>query len=785
MRVKIGLKIWLISSIVIASTFTNLLAQNCNNLIFGTVKDAQTREILPGAGVTIKELNQFVLVEDDSHYHFNQLCSGKYTILISYIGYQPKEIKFEIKKTATEINVFLTPVSSQLSQVNVQGQVALHKPLQTQSQLKGKDLELLQGLSLGEALKAIPGLSSIQTGPSISKPVIHGLHSNRVLIYNNGVRLEGQQWGSEHAPEIDPFIANQITVVKGAASVLYGSDALGGVILVEPYPLEFNKKLTGQVNLVGMSNNGQGAVATMVESSLGKNSNFSWRLQSTFKIAGNSKTPDYYMRNTGFNERNAALTLGYRHSKLNAELYLSTFNTKLGIFSGSHIGSTTDLINAIKQAQPLEVYQSNLNYNIDRPYQNVSHNLLKLKMSYPVGDFGILHAQYSNQQNNREEYDMVRLSALKSYQLKFDLNTQNAEIFLDHNLTSNIQGKVGLQGIYQQNYYDGRYLIPFFTSYNGGVFLLEKWTKNKFSLEGGLRYDYKYMQARLRQNVLDDKSPEIQPKFNFDQVSATLGAAYQILPDVKWSNTLAKAWRPPAINELFSFGVHHGSASFEKGDRNLKEESSINFTSGISKTNGKLTGEISAYLNHIDNYIYLKPALLPVLTIRGAFPAFNYVQVNARFTGADFLTQYQFNKFFKTAIKYSLVRAYNLANNKHLEFIPPDKLSLILQANLNDSKKIKNTSIDFTINHYAKQWRVLPSQDYAPTPNAAILLNIDLSSQINIGKSHFNLSLSCLNTFNTRYRDYLNRFRYYTDETGRNFIVRLQIPIGKGLPNKI
>lgn len=783
--VHLNCKTLLIASIIVANAFTYALAQNCNNLIFGTIKDAKTKEILPGASIAIKENNQFSVVDEDSHYHFNQLCKGNtYTLQINFLGYQQKQIEVEIKKTATEINVFLSPVASQLAEVNVQAQAAIHKPLQTQSQLKGKELELSRGLSLGEALKAIPGLSSIQTGPSISKPVIHGLHSNRVLIYNAGVRLEGQQWGSEHAPEIDPFIANQITVIKGAASVLYGSDALGGVILVEPSPLDFNKKLTGQVNVVGMSNNGQGAIATMLESAIGKNNNFCWRIQSTYKVAGNAKTPNYYMQNTGFNEKNAALTFAYRSAKLNAELFASTFNTKLGIFTGSHIGSTTDLDSAIARNEPLAIYQSNLNYTIDRPYQNVSHNLVKFKMSYLLRDFGILHAQYSNQQNNREEYDVVRGSVDKGYQLKFDLNTQNIELFLDHNVTPNIQGKVGVQGMYQQNYYAGRDLIPFFTSYNGGIFLIEKYTKNKLSLEGGLRYDYKYMQARVRLNRKDSKSPEIQPEFNFDQVTATLGAAYQILPDVKWSSTLAKAWRPPAINELFSNGVHHGSASFEKGDINLKQESSLNLTTGISKTNGKLTGEISGYINHIDNYIYLKPDLLPVLTVRGAFPAFNYVQVNARFTGADFLTQYQFNKFFKTGVKYSLVRAYNLANNKHLEFIPPDKISLILQASLNDSKKIKNTGIAITINHFAKQWRVLPAQDFAPTPNAATLLNIDLSSQIHIGKNQFNLSLSCLNTLNTQYRDYLNRFRYYVDETGRNFILRLQVPIGKGL-NKI
>lgn len=785
MEVNTRLKIWLILNIVFATKLNTAIAQTCNNLIFGTIKDAKTKEILPSASISLKELGQFSLVEEDSHYHFNKLCRGKYTLQVSFVGYQTKDISFEIKKPATEINIFLLPIASQLLQVNVQGYAALHKPLQTQSQLKGKDLELSQGLSLGEALKTIPGLNSIQTGPSISKPIIHGLHSNRVLIYNNGVRLEGQQWGSEHAPEIDAFIANKITVVKGAASVLYGSDAIGGVILVEPKALEFNNNLKGNISLVGMSNNGQGAISAMVEKAIGKNSNFAWRLQSTLKIAGNSKTPDYYMQNTGFNEKNAVLTFAYRKQKLNAQLFLSTFNTKLGIFTGSHLGSTTDLNNAINQPKPLAIYQSNLNYKIDRPYQNVNHNLIKLKLSYPLGDIGMLHGKYSNQQNNRKEYDLVRGSVNKVYDLKFDLNTQNAEIYFDHSFTPNWQGNIGVQGMYQQNYYDGRYLIPYFTSYNAGVFLIEKYTKNKLSVEGGLRYDYKYMQARLRINTKDDKSPEIQPKFNFDQVSATLGASFQINPSIKWSSTFAKAWRPPAINELFSDGVHHSSASYEKGDINLKEESSINFTSGISKTNGKLNGEISAYVNHIDNYIYLKPNLLKVLTVRGAFPAFNYVQVNARFTGADFLTQYQFNRFLKSSIKYSFVRAYNLANNNHLEFIPPDKLSLNLQVKLNDTKKIKNTNLEVTLNRFAKQWRVLPSQDFAATPNAATLVNVDLSNRIFWGKNYFNISISCINTFNTRYRDYLNRFRYFADETGRNFILRLQIPLGNGLSKKI
>jgi iron complex outermembrane receptor protein len=278
--------------------------------------------------------------------------------------------------------------------------------------------------------------------------------------------------------------------------------------------------------------------------------------------------------------------------------------------------------------------------------------------------------------------------------------------------------------------------------------------------------------------VYDNNSPEIKPEFNFNQLSGTLGISYNLTEKYRLSTTIAKAWRPPAINELFSNGVHHGSASFEKGDRNLQEESSLNLTAGISKTGSRLTGEASVYLNHINNYIYLKPDLVPVLTVRGAFPSFQYVQVDARFTGADFLSSYQFNRTLNARIKYSFVRAYEMGSHKHLEFIPSDKLSLTAGFNLPDYKILKNSSIELTGSHTAKQWRVKREQDYAPTPEAYTLFNIDLSTHISISGNQASISFSCWNVFNTAYRDYLNRFRYYTDDTGKNFIIRLQLPFG-------
>lgn len=757
---------------------TTVLAQECDRMLYGAIKDKVTGAILPGASLKLKETGQTITADNDGHYHFGALCSGRYTLVASFTGYRKDSVSVVLSRSR-DLVFSLLPDVKQLSNVSIVGTRVGEKPLQSEAKLAGKALDLSRGESLAEALKRIPGMSTIQTGPSISKPVIHGLHSNRVLIYNAGVRQEGQQWGSEHAPEIDPFIASQITVVKGAASVMYGADALGGVILVDPAPLNYRPGTGGRINLVGMSNNGLGALSAMLEGSPTHNPGFSWRLQGTLKIAGNSKTPDYYLRNTGFNEANGSLQVGYRNAGFNADLYASTFNSKLGIFTGSHNGSTTDLLNAIARREPLESNQSTLNYDIDRPYQLIRHQVIKLRSGYQVGNLGKLNLQYSFQRNNREEYDLVRKSNEGNYQLKFDLTTQALDFYLDHRPFLGLTGRVGVSNLFQQNFYDGRYLVPFFDSYNGGLFLIEKKSWQRWELEAGLRYDYKWMRARLRENVFDSNSPEIRPEFSFNQVSGTFGSAYQLGKGYRLNATLAKAWRPPAINELFSNGVHHGSATFEKGNRDLLEESSVGLNAGLSRQTGRLTGDVSLYYNRINRYIYLKPSLAPVLTIRGAFPAFEYVQVDARFSGADILAAWQFSDRLSLTGKYARVRAFNTATHKHLEFIPADRISGIVGIGLPETKKLKNSALDVTVQYSAKQSRITPDQDFAPVPAAYTLVHADLSGSLALGNHRWNVSLSAQNLLNARYRDYLNRFRYYADDVGRNIVFRVQIPFGK------
>ncbi|MFC5283161.1 TonB-dependent receptor [Pedobacter alpinus] len=755
--------------IALLSFSQQLYSQNCNYTFFGNVYDNQTKTLLPGAFIKLAEKNLQTVTDYEGHFHFENLCAGDYTVEISFLGYQKVIRKITIAKNL-ELNFFLKMDDNALNEVVITEKKIIETPTQTRSVLTGINLELTKGASLGEALKKIPGLTSLQTGPSISKPAIHGMHSNRVLIYNAGVRQEGQQWGVEHAPEIDPLIADQIIVLKGASAVAYGSDAIAGVILVEPKPLQYQSGFNGEVNLVGGSNNGQALFNTRVENS---SKNWSWRAYLTSQIAGNAKTPDYYLDNTGFQQFNGAVMAGYQKNKFGFEVYASNFITKIGVFSGAQIGSTTDLQNAINGTRPLP--DADFGYEIDRPYQQVSHSILKLK-AFKLVNMGKLELQYSFQQNNREEYDQIRASQSKSYQLRFELSTHNLDFHLDHSLSKNIKGKIGYNAIFQQNFYDGRYLVPFFNSLANGVYATEKYVGNKFEIEAGLRFDYKYMVARLRENPNVSTSPEIRPEFNFSQFSASLGGNYQIGSAVLANFTFSKGWRPPSINELFSFGTHQGSGTFEIGDRNLKEESALNFATGLKKEQGKFTFDVNAYLNLIDNYIYLKPGTELILTSRGAYPTFNYKQVNARFTGIDFLAGTEIVNSVELQAKYSMVRAIDRAKDTFLEFIPADQYGLSAIWNIEKIGKLHNSTVNFGLTHTNRQNRVLQSQDYAATPPAYTLFSADVSTKITLFKKEVGFSLTVQNLTNLAYRNYLNRFRYFADEQGRNFIFRIKIP---------
>lgn len=764
---------------------------HCDCFIHGVVLDNTTKQPIVGAVVFIKEQNKGTTTDINGHYHIANLCQGTYTIIGRIVGYQEKTYTIKLVHEA-EQEIKLSEGELHLANIDIKAE-KIDNLTQTKNVLENAALDQTRGQSLGETLKQISGVTTLQTGSSIAKPVIHGMHSNRVLIMNNGVRQEGQQWGSEHAPEIDPFVAKKITVLKGAAGVRYGSDAIAGVIMLEPEVLPDSTKIGGEINTVFFTNGNQIVTSGILEGGLrpkraSSPQSFGYRVQGTFKRGGDISTPNYRLANTGVSEINFSIGANYKRHNWQSEVFFSQFNTQIGVFAGSHIGNVTDLIEAIKRSNPLSIYTpETFTYTIGRPYQDVQHNLLKLKSIYQLQS-GKLSLTLGRQYNYRKEVDILRGD--KNLVQLFQLTTYTGELLFEHKpLFKLLTGSMGVNANFQQNLTTGTLreprsstvLIPNFQNWTGGAFLIERIVKSQWEIEGGLRYDFRnldvYRIPRGQQSMV--KSNKQNENF-----TGTFG--FNFRPNSQWNLlfNLTSAWRAPTVNELYSDGVHHGAASYEKGDENLNAEVATNLSFTTNYITKLFQLELHLYNNYIHNFIFLSPTGRPTLTIRGAFPEFWYTQTNARFRGIDLSGNFQIQKHISLNSKLSYLQAQDISHAQPLIMIPPNRWENTLHY------EWKKSGISLTNLYVAKQTRVptrvifseIPADeiifnqyggDFAPPPPAYMLWSVVFTQQLRFNtRNGLDISLTVNNLLNTPYRDYLNRFRYFADEIGRNFAIR-------------
>lgn len=755
-------------------TFFLASAQDCHLRLKGTVIDGETHLPFQGVSIGIKDTPKGTLTDSLGRFELSNLCKGNYTLLVSSLGYKSFSATYSLTHDIEE-RILLHTDTCSLPSVTIVGTKEEQLASFTKSSLGAKDLEKLSGLSLGDALKELPGVTTFRTGTSISKPVIHGLYGNRIVIINAGLRQEGQQWGNEHAPEIDPFLANKLTVIKGAAGVRYGSDAIAGVILVEPKPLPTESEINGAVSIAGFSNNRQGTSSAMLEGRFWEKFPIVWRLQGTLKKAGNTKTPHYYQANTGFEERNFSYTLGLDKKGYGAEMFYSQFNTELGIFSAADIGNKADIENAIRRSEP--IIKSDFSYNIRRPFQKVEHELFRAKAWWNVFSLGKLSALFGRQFNDRSEFDILRSSVENAKkdnpQLHYKLTTHNAELIFDHSPFKKLTGSAGLTYTQQANIWEGRFLIPNFKSHGYGIFLLERWQKHRLTLEAGLRFDTKQLTA-----YFNEKGVISSDNRAFQNGCASVGAVFQIHHHLNWKTNVGSTWRPPTVNELYSNGLHQGTASIEYGDKTLQPEQGYKGVTSLEASSKKLGLEITGYYNLIQNYIYLKPNKDLVQTVRGAYPTFTYTQTDARLLGSDLSVDYSFTSALSLIGKGSLVFAKDVKTNQYLVNIPPVRYSLTLKfAPQKGSFAQKNEPYaSITCLRVERQTRVEDSSDYAAPPSAYTLMDAEIGMSFRLGKQKITTSLQVTNAFDIAYRDYMNRFRYYTDEMGRNISIRIKVP---------
>jgi iron complex outermembrane receptor protein len=778
---------------------------NCRLSITGKVQD-DAKNPLPGATIFIKEHNIGKVTDHNGVYTFADLCEGSYSFEIKFLGYETQVINLTLRKSEY-IETTLITEDRMLTEIVISDHRDPVGKASNYGALSGKALEEVRGRSLGESLQSITGVNTIQSGPAIFKPVIHGVHSQRILILNNGIRLEGQQWGAEHAPEIDPFIASNIVVIKDAGAIKYGTDALGGVVIVTPAELPTDQQIGGQFHLVGASNGRSGTASGMLEGGIGKHKGWGWRVQGTAKKSGDLHTPDYNLSNTGFRELNYSASTGYHKEGKGLEVFYSHFNATIGILRGSVVSSTEDLAVALEREPPQNTQP--FTYQINPPRQEVKHDLIKLTGHLRKGD-NLFNLQYGLQINNRTEFDLRRGSLNEVPALGYKLYTHTVDAEWERTISKAHTRSLGLNGMMQDNNkMDGTQTLPFIPNFNNssaGLFWIEKLSKAKWDWEMGARYDLRYYSVV----GFDFRNQLYRSKFNFNNVSATLAGTLKLNSISSFTSSLGSAWRPPNVAELYSLGTHQSAAAIEFGlllDETTNQvrspdavdfnaEQAIKWVNTYRTQKGKWSAEVSGYLNYIFNYIYLKPRGVTENT-RGIFPYFRYTQTDASFLGADFSMSYLISKKVKLNTKISLLRAKDETNDDYLIFIPSNRYEISARYDVPNIQSWANPFVEIKMKYVAKQHRaprlvsirdIIQAKeqgidlfendnrnfDFVDAPDGYFLTSFSTGISKPIQNSKLDLRISVENMTNTAYREYSNRMRYYADDIGRNLSIALK-----------
>lgn len=752
------------------------LGQQCDQPLSGRIRDRHSKEPVPSAKVLLVGTERLMETDSSGHFAFSGLCPGSYTLrCIPHFGCDPVDLAVAIPYSGDDeliLDVETHPVD--LAQVEILA-YAFRRESQASFSVKPNDLSSVRGTALGEQLARVPGVTTLNTGASIVKPVINGMHSNRLVVVNSGIRQEGQQWGSEHAPEIDPNLAETIEVIQGAQGLQYGPDAIGGVIRVEPAKLRYGKPAEGWVKLGGHSNGRGGMASGLVHGSILKGK-VAFRVHGTGRISGTQRAPDYWIKNTAANEYSFSGAVGYRGEKLEVDAFYTRFVTNLGIFTGSHIGNLSDLNAAFAAEQPKD--SGYFTYRPENPRQYIDHHLSRVSLAYNWNKKVRTEADFGYQYNLRQEYDLhkayndsIAALGLPAFELNLWTNTLDVRTIVLH---GKLTSRFGVSGLKQGNAYAGRFFIPNFQKWQGGAFYIGQIDHGLWLIDFGARYDVS--QLKVYQYVDNELA---SPEHLFQGISSSVGASRLLGHHWVAKLNAGTAWRPPSINELYSDGLHHGAAAIEVGDAALRKETVYNIQAGAQYKSRLAQLDIAVFYNYFDGYINLQPVLPPQLTIVGAFPVFYYRQSDVQLSGINGQLEIPIRKWLKYTVSGNVLLATDLSADAPVYGIPSNRLTNRLRADMPLISWRCRVFLELEGQQVFRQQRVPADADYVAPPPGYFLLNA--AAGITLRKQErstpIQLVLSVSNLTNTPYRDYMNRFRYFTDDLGRNWSLKLLIPI--------
>ncbi|MGJ5640983.1 TonB-dependent receptor [Formosa sp. S-31] len=740
-----------ILNILLCLCISNTFAQN---IISGQITDKATTQGIAFADVYFPQLDKGIITDENGYFKIENLPNGTYKLVCSLIGYESYAQNISIP-TYTSLQISLSPSAIEIEEIIVS--TPFHK-LQRDNVMKVEhakmeDLKTSGAVTLSEGISNIAGVESISTGVSIGKPVIRGLSSNRVLVYTQGVRLENQQFGDEHGLGINDAGIESVEVIKGPASLLYGSDALGGVLYLNPEKFAQQNETHGDLSATYFSNTrGYNTNAGYKTSA----NNFKFLIRGSLTEHSDYKTADYRVTNTRFREQDLKTGFGYQSTNFKTEIRYNLNNSKLGIPEEIGIQSTNKA--------PLLPYQEITNHIFSSKssifFENSS---LDINLGFLYNDRrefedGHDHEHHDEDEeeedhDDHEDHDDEDMDFHPALQMK--LKTFNYDVKYHLPTFGKFETIVGVQGMNQTNTnYGEEFLIPDATTNDIGVLATSHIHFEKIDVQLGARFDTR----NISTSDLDK---------SFNSFNGAFGFKTDILKNTSLRLNIASGFRAPNLAELTSDGSHHGTNRYEIGNPNLKNEQNVQTDLALEFKNDHFEVFANGFYNIVNNYIYLSP--------NGDYidndPVYLYEQNNATLFGGEFglhfhphpLDWLHFESSFETVTgkqneggHLPLIPANNFKNTIRLEF---EKNWL--------SKGFAFVKLTSTLS----QKNISSFETETPAYN---LLSAGLGGEFNAFKNKLGFNISGSNLTNKKYINHLSRLK--TDNIynmGRNFNIGL------------
>lgn len=760
---------------ILIAVFTNA-AYSQTYTLTGNITDENGTPV-EFASVTLQELSVPAFTDKAGEFKFTDIIPGKYHLHIVRTGYTTKTIPVNVDG-ATHIAVTLLPGLIETPTIDVTSSFQtsdISNSTYSITSLGPRTITRTRDQNIASTIQNVPGVSNFSTGNAIGKPVIRGLTSQSVTIVKDGIKHESQQWGDEHGPEVSTFGIDRIEILRGPASLVYGADAIGGVINIISKPLTFSQSQRpvtyGTLDLNGFTVNEEGTGNLML--GMGWR-NFSLKGSVGYRKSGNVTTPDGELTvQTPDGER--TITGGELFNSGTKELE-GTFNM---MYKGD-FGSISAIYESFNRE--IQIHEDPDEEPDATPNQKINTNHIELKGAFHLNKVFHLEPIVSFESHVRKEFESAEEKDNDAAELHLDLTNFRTDVRLQHELTKNINGTFGaVFNISNNETLAKEKLIPNYDANGYGVYLTEKFIQKYYTLSGGIRYDNK--KQNIKETVFEEDengnpTKVVTPReLTFDAVTGSFGIVVKPLEYLDIFGNVGRGWRAPSEFDMYADGEHEGTGRFDRGllvvDSNAvpEPEESLNLDFGVRLRNKYISGEVSFFRNEVNNFIYPSPT--GQTDPESGLPIYDIKQDKSSFIGIEYSLQAQPVEWMLLSFKGDFVNTENEVTGNPLPFTPPMKNIVEMRLQGKNFGELYNPYFSFTTKLVSAQDDVDPLE--APSEGYT-LLSTGIGFDYILNKSIVSVDFSVTNLADTKYADHLSRYRYYAMNPGRSFNLKVSVP---------